>query len=627
MLTTLADPRTGLRAEVHYRILAGCGAFQAWVELANDGGGPLVIEAVTSFLGGGLPGGGDLADLDLWWADSDWLAEGRWQSRPLREALPDTDRRAQPASPRGCLTFTSTGSWSSAVYLPMGALVSRTTGACWAWQIEHNGAWQWEIGERAGAAYLALLGPADAAHQWRKTLAPGTSFTTVPVSIAVSTDGFEGAVAALTRYRRQLRRPHADHRRLPVVFNDYMNTLMADPTTEKLLPLVSAAAAAGAEYFCIDAGWYDNGAGWWDSAGDWAPSAARFPGGLTEVLDHIRAEGMVPGLWLEPEVVGVGTAAARELPAEAFFHRGGVRIAEHGRYHLDLRHPAALRHLDEAVDLLAGDLGIGYLKLDYNIRADPGTDSGGLSAGAGLLEHNRALLGWLDRVLDRHPGLTIENCASGAMRADYAMLARLQLQSTSDQQDFLRYPVIAAAAPAAITPEQAGIWCYPQPHFSTGEIAFTLCGALLGRIHLSGHLDRMSPAQRELIAGAVSVYKQLRPDLADAVPFWPLGLPRWLDSWVALGMRGRTRSYLLAWRRGPRQAAGSGQALVPGAADGGGPAAVTLPVRHLRGRPAAARVLFPAGTAARSRWDAAAGELAVTLPAAPAAALICLAAD
>lgn len=29
-------------------------------------------------------------------------------------------------------------------------------------------------------------------------------------------------------------------------------------------------------------------------------------------------------------------------------------------------------------------------------------------------------------MLNRHPGLTIENCASGGMRADYAMLSRLQ---------------------------------------------------------------------------------------------------------------------------------------------------------------------------------------------------------
>ena len=58
---------------------------------------------------------------------------------------------------------------------------------------------------------------------------------------------------------------------------------------------------------------------------------------------------------------------------------------------------------------------------------------------------------------------------------------RCQLQSTSDQQDFLRYPAIAAAAPAAMAPEQAAVWAYPQPAWSDDEIAFTLCSALLGR--------------------------------------------------------------------------------------------------------------------------------------------------
>ena len=94
---------------------------------------------------------------------------------------------------------------------------------------------------------------------------------------------------------------------------------------------------------------------------------------------------MVPGLWLEPEVVGVRSPVADLLPADAFFTRGGQRVVEHGRYHLDLRHPAAVKHLDEVIDFLVGDLGVGYLKLDYNINAGPGTDAGGLSAGAGLL--------------------------------------------------------------------------------------------------------------------------------------------------------------------------------------------------------------------------------------------------
>jgi alpha-galactosidase len=630
----LADPVTGLRAEVCYHVLAGQGALRSWVRLTNQGTAAVTVESVTSFLCGGLSSGpagarpagagpDDPGDLDVLWGENDWLAEGRWQRRALRDALPDLNRRAHGADSRGRFGITSVGTWSSGTYLPMGAVVNRRTGHAWAWQAEHNGGWHWQVGEcirreagreaighgRAGeartGAYIAILGPTDSEHQWDVTLAPGESFTTVSAAVAVSGDGLDSALGRLTAYRRAIRRPHPDHRRLPVIFNDYMNTLMGDPTTERLLPLIAAAAAVGAECFCIDSGWYaEPDEGWWDSVGTWKPSAARFPGGLGKVLDRIRAEGMVPGLWLEPEVVGVRSPVASRLPAEAFFTRRGRRVAENGRYHLDLRHPAAVKHLDEAIDYLVGDLGVGYLKLDYNVNGGPGTDVGGLSAGGGLLAHNRAHLDWLDAVLGRHPDLIIENCASGGMRTDYALLARLQLQSTSDQQDFLRYPPVMAAAPAAITPEQAASWAYPQPGFSDKEIVFTLCGTLLGRVHLSGHIDQMNDAQRRLVADAVDVYKRIRDGLPDALPFWPLGLPGWYDSWLALGMRAPTATYLLVWHRD------------------GDLAEVTLPVPHLRGTAVAPEVLYPRGGHDPVGWNPGRGELTVALPGTPAACLV-----
>jgi alpha-galactosidase len=633
----LDDPVTGLHAEVFYRILAASG-LRSWIRLENRGARPVTLESVTSFLYGGLgtgPGPDDLADLDLLWAENDWMAEGRWQLRPLRDALPDINRRALGADPRGCFSVTSAGSWSSGRYLPAGALVNRRTGHAWAWQIEHNGGWQWQVGEcahrsashglgphgghaPAGAisgAYLALLGPADTEHHWQLRLDPGDAFTTVPASVAVSPGGFDGAVAGLTAMRRAIRRPHEDGRRLPVIFNDYMNTLMGSPTTERLLPLIAAAAQAGAEYFCIDSGWYaEVDENWWGTVGAWQPSRTRFPGGITEVLDRIRDAGMVPGLWLEPEVVGVNSEVARRLPAEAFFQRAGQLVVEHGRYHLDLRHPAVVKHLDQVVDFLVTDLGVGYLKLDYNIAVGPGPDTGGLSAGAGLLAANRAQLDWLDAVLDRHPRLVLENCSSGGMRTDYALLSRLQLQSTSDQQDYLRYPPIAAAAPAAIAPEQAAVWAYPQPEFTDDEIVFTMAGAMLGRVHLSGHLDRMSRHQRELVADAVRVYKDsIRAAIAGSVPFWPLGLPRWGDPWVALGLRAPSASHLTIWHRGLR----------PGL--DGNLTQVTFPVPHLCGTPATAQVLYPPDAGAAATWDAASGTLTVTLPRVPSACVLRLA--
>ena len=653
----LADPVTGLRAEVCYRILVGQGTLRSWVRLTHEGTARVTVESVTSFLCGGLAGGPDgpdnLSDLDIVWSENDWLAEGRWQRRTLRGAVPDLSRRAHGGDPRGRFGITSAGTWSSGTYLPMGAIVNRRTGRSWVWQVEHNGGWHWQAGEyarretgdetsaavghqaAAGArsgAYLAILGPTDVEHHWDVTLAPGEEFTTVPAAVAVSAAGLDDALGRLTVYRRAIRRPHADHRRLPVIFNDYMNTLMGDPTTERLLPLIAAAASVGAEYFCIDAGWYtDPGESWWDTVGEWKPSAARFTGGLGEVLSRIRGEGMIPGLWLEPEVVGVRSPVADRLPPEAFFTRRGKRVVENGRYSLDLRHPAAVKHLDEVIDFVVGDLGAGYLKLDYNINAGPGTDIGYKSDGAGLLAHNRAHLEWLEAVLDRYPELVIENCASGGLRTDYAMLSRLQLQSTSDQQDFIRYPPIMAAAPAAITPEQAASWAYPQPGFSDREIVFTLCGALLGRVHLSGHIDQMTDRQRRLVADAVDVYKQIRSDLPDAVPFWPLGLPRWTDSWLALGMRTASVTYLIVWHRGrfaglagpdPGTSPAAHAITDPAAIAPTDPARLAIPLAALRGNGIAAETLYPRAGRPRLSWHASLGELTVTLPGTPAACLI-----
>ena len=90
----------------------------------------------------------------------------------------------------------------------------------------------------------------------------------------------------------------------------------------------------------------------------------------------------MPGLWLEPEVVGVSSTTAVKLPDDAFLSRAGARVVEHGRYHLDLSSAAARTFLDEVVDRLVGDHGIGYFKFDYNIRAGTGSDATTPSAGA-----------------------------------------------------------------------------------------------------------------------------------------------------------------------------------------------------------------------------------------------------
>ncbi|MFT4051817.1 MAG: alpha-galactosidase [Microbacterium sp.] len=547
-------------AVVETTLLAGADhhGIRVFSEVRNGSDAPVVIEAVTSFAIGALVRHGeDTRQLTLYAGTGEQLAENRWSAEPLwgQCTLGEFDSAAHLQPGRGAVERIGTSTWTTARELPTGVLANEASGSAFAWQVEHNGGWRWEIVDvRDGedSVGLLLLGPEDVDHQWACRLTPGESFTTVPASFVFAHGGFEAAVAELTRHRRWLRRGQRADPHSILVFNDYMNTLNGDPTTERLLPLISAAGRVGAECFCIDAGWYDDSGAhdWWPTVGEWRPSVQRFPdGGLARVVQTIRDAGMKVGLWLEPEVVGVHSPIAELLPDEAFLRRHGVRIREHDRHFLDLRHPAARAHLDAAFDALVAEFAVDYFKLDYNVTPGTGVD-GAFSGGEGMLAHNRAHVEWFRALRDRHPAVIFENCASGAMRADFAMLEVFDVQSTSDQVDHVHYAPIAAGAPLQILPEQSANWAYPQPWMSDEAIAFTLVNGLAGRLYLSGFIDGMSESQCALVRDAVSLYQGMRAEIARSVPRWPAGLAQWYGEAIALRLTSPRQDLLYVWHRG-----------------------------------------------------------------------------
>ena len=91
------------------------------------------------------------------------------------------------------------------------------------------------------------------------------------------------------------------------------------------------------------------------------------------------------------------------VPKDWFFQRNGLRVIDEGRYQLDFRHPCVRDHADRVVRRLVEEWGVGYIKMDYNINAGPGTERDADSTGDGLLQHTRAYLDWLDSVFVRYP--------------------------------------------------------------------------------------------------------------------------------------------------------------------------------------------------------------------------------
>ena len=549
------DPVLKLRVESVYEAFDGVPVVRRYSRVTNTGASLVGLEFLSSAMLHGLAAPQAYeSELRIHVALNSWMAEGQWHTlRPSEMGFVENERTSWSQAQAG-----SIGSWSSARYLPMAMAENTRLGLTWFWQIEHNGSWYWEISNvsardnYADNVYAYLGGPDDLHAAAWKSLKPGETYETVPVAVGCLRGGFSDAVESLTHYRRlACLTPHKDNSRCPVIFNDYMNCLWGDPTEAKELPMVAAAAKVGCEYFVIDAGWYaDLHEDWSPTIGAWQPSSTRFPHGLKFLLDQIRQAGMVPGLWLEPEVAGAKSLLAQK-PDHWFFMRHGKRVLKNSRFLLDLRNPEVRAYLDQVIARLVHDYGVGYIKMDYNVDSLQGTEISADSFGQGLLEHNRAHLAWLEEILKRYPDLVIENCGSGGGRMDYAMLSRLQIQSMTDQEDYLKLPMILVGASAAVLPEQLAIWSYPLAKADADQASFNMVTSMMCRIHQSGRLDSLTPEALAQVTEGIRIYKEsLRKHIPSAVPFYPLGTSDVTDfnTPVALGMRSPQQTLLAVWR-------------------------------------------------------------------------------
>ena len=554
LILSHADPALGLHVDSFYDSFNGVPVVRRWTRVTNTGSAPVGIEALSSAMLHSLADPQNYEhELVIHLAYNSWMSEGQWHSlRPSELGFVENDRTSWSEASAG-----SIGSWSTEKYLPTAMVENKRLGVIWFWQIEHNGSWYWEISNysfrsnNADDVYAYLGGPDDLHSAAWKNLKPRESYQTVPVAVGCVQGGFGDAVEGLTRYRRDAcLKPHKDNARCSVIFNDYMNCLWGEPTEEKELPLVAAAAKAGCEYFVIDAGWYAELNQDWSQIGEWRASISRWPHGLKFLLDRVKQAGMIPGLWLEPEVAGP-TSLLAQKPDNWFLVRHGKRVLKNTRFLLDFRNPEVRTYLDQVIDRMVNDYGVGYIKMDYNVDSLQGTEINADSFGQGLLEHNRALLGWLDGILNRYPDLVIENCGSGGGRMDYAMLSRLQLQSMTDQENYLKLPGILVGATAAVLPEQLAIWSYPLPKADADQASFNLVTAMMCRIHQSGRLDAISADGLLQVTNGIRVYKEvIRGHIPHSVPFYPLGLPDVTNRMapVALGMRAPGLTSLAVWR-------------------------------------------------------------------------------
>lgn len=554
-LVIYSETEYGMKSEYHMQFFTGIPAVQVWTELENKGEEDQGLEYVSSFIYQGLSQDGKLPyyeKTDIYTPFNSWYCEAQWKKDDIRDLnlnhMPVDGFNAQ-GSGINRYYYGGQSSWSSCEYLPMGFCEDKETQQVYFFQIEHSGQWLVEYGSGLGKRlYVALSGPSEGENGWWRNLKKGEKFQTVPVGFGVASGNISHAASALTRYRRAIRRENEDDKKLNVVFNDYMNCLMGDPTEEKEKAMIDKAAEMGCEYYCLDAGWYDKGF-WWDRVGEWKESPKRFPNGLKSVCEYAKSKGMVMGLWLEIEVMGIACELAKKLPDNWFICRHGKRHVDNKRYLLDFRNPEVRKYCMDVVDRLIDDYGVGYFKIDYNVTMGYGSDLDSDSCADAIREHYLYLYQWYREIFEKHPDLVIENCGSGGQRMDYGMLKILSLQSTSDQTDCISNSYIAANVASAVTPEQAGMWVYPYED-EREHVIYNMVNGLLLRPYMSGMVWKLSPENLELMKEGISLYKEIREELKDGTPVFPLGFCNGKDPVLAYGVQTEDVVYLSVFMPG-----------------------------------------------------------------------------
>ena len=486
-----------------------------------------------------------------------WQGEGQWRCvKP--EDLGVYAATTHPWEKSWC-RFDSVSSWSTATYYPLFILEDVSAKKCWFFEIEGGSSWFFELYGYGGEKMNSLsvkFGGADEKLGFVKKMHEGDTYSGSTCVYGVTDGGFEEAVRELIAYKRKT--SLAIGKAAPV-FNDYMNCNWANESRAALLPLIDKAAELGVETFCIDDGWQI-------AQGIWYPADEKFrdknsTGDLKEIFDYISAKGMKVGVWFEFETVPL--KVAEMLGANDCFLFRNDSLVAHKRPLANMRSKNLLAYLNERADALY-DMGVRFIKNDHNNTEYLGTTLYGESAAEGLENNARAFLDFIDGLIRRHPDLTIENCASGAMRSDHGTLKHFHLQSTSDQENYLAYPSILAGSLAQMPPEKAGIWCYPYPlcfgdrgntelssaqakTYADGEqTVFNVVNSFLGSMYISGKIHQADDYNFSLLKEGVALYKKYAPFIGKSYPVFPRGTVRLSErSDYAAGLIGEDGSEML----------------------------------------------------------------------------------
>jgi alpha-galactosidase len=193
------------------------------------------------------------------------------------------------------------------------------------------------------------------------------------------------------------------------------------------------------DVFWIDAGWYgdkpfqegstDANSEWWKYTGSWRPNKITYPRGLAPIGQALRRNNLGFLLWIEAERVFRGTDLQRQHPEWLLGPQGD-------NFLVNLGNPAARQGITDIVSSLIREGDLAWYRQDFNTDPEGFWSAADAPDRVGMTEirYIEGLYAFWDALRDRHPGLMIDNCASGGRRLDLETISRSAALWRSDFQ-------------------------------------------------------------------------------------------------------------------------------------------------------------------------------------------------
>lgn len=500
----------------------------------NKGAQPVTLEMLSSFSLAGLTPfvEGDAPNtLLLHRLRSKWSNEARLCTDTVEALQLEPSWSGYGANSE---KFGQIGSFPARRFFPFAAVEDCQTQVVWGARLGCAASWQIEAYRRDdGLCLSGGLADYDFGH-WSKEVAPGQCFEAPPAYLSVCSGTLDDVCSNLVALEEMAAGVSLNQNAFPVIFNEFCTT-WGTPSEQAVLNQLAALRGKDVDYFVIDCGWYaDPVKGWERNTGDWEVNAAQFPHGLAPVSAAIRAAGMLPGIWFEPEICGVDSAAFSQT--DHLLKRFGTPITAGYRRFWNMRDPFVRDYLQKKVMDFIKENNFAYVKLDNNESIGTGCD-GAESLGEGLRLNAQASVEFLQQLHVALPNVAVELCASGGHRLSPPFLAACRFASCSDAHEEKELPIIAANLHRVLAPRQNLIWAVLRKEDSTVRLVWSLCATFLGVMCLSGDVCALNTEQWCVVKEGIAFYRAAAPLLQNGrtVRYGPaVSSYRHPDGWQAL---------------------------------------------------------------------------------------------